>query len=324
MEPYYYKLLQVPQKASSAEIREGYKSEALRWHPDRVPSDKRDEATARFKSISEAYKVLRDPSSRSRYDHQCSIGKEMPDLFAGMCSPDDMFREVFGEQFSAGIERVADVAAQFFDNLAEGCSSSQLVTDTLNSGLDAMTKESADRLKTAEHDELQCKSELTKAKQEQEKEQAAQIVVQKERLRVGSWILAVATVWLAASWGWTSSWEWGACGWVVGLLPVGCVAWWELKQRSAEGYMLAAHQHAVHARNVKWRDSNNKLKRARSDWESAQLQSGSVRSRGASIDAVAQVGMHFASKLIGSLWGGTASKSASNNANHSSRPNGLL
>jgi len=36
-----------------------YRKMALRWHPDKNP-DKKEEAEARFKEISEAYEVLSD------------------------------------------------------------------------------------------------------------------------------------------------------------------------------------------------------------------------------------------------------------------------
>ena len=61
----FYALLGVPREASEAEIKKAYRKLAMEYHPDRNPSP---EAEARFKEITEAYEVLRDPQKRSAYD----------------------------------------------------------------------------------------------------------------------------------------------------------------------------------------------------------------------------------------------------------------
>jgi molecular chaperone DnaJ len=40
----------------------------LKWHPDKVPADQREEATEIFARISEAYEVLADEEKRAIYD----------------------------------------------------------------------------------------------------------------------------------------------------------------------------------------------------------------------------------------------------------------
>jgi molecular chaperone DnaJ len=61
----FYALLGVPREATEAEIKKAYRKLAMEYHPDRNPSP---EAEARFKEITEAYEVLRDPQKRSAYD----------------------------------------------------------------------------------------------------------------------------------------------------------------------------------------------------------------------------------------------------------------
>jgi molecular chaperone DnaJ len=62
----YYDTLGVARDASSSEIKKAYRKLAMECHPDRNNGSK--EAEARFKEISEAYEVLKDPERRARYD----------------------------------------------------------------------------------------------------------------------------------------------------------------------------------------------------------------------------------------------------------------
>ena len=62
----YYDVLGVPKGASEAEVKKAYRRLARKSHPDVNPDDK--DAEARFKEINEAYQVLSDPESRSKYD----------------------------------------------------------------------------------------------------------------------------------------------------------------------------------------------------------------------------------------------------------------
>jgi curved DNA-binding protein len=61
----YYDILGVDRNASSDDIKRAYRKLARKHHPD---VNKDPDAEDRFKEISEAYEVLRDPEKRERYD----------------------------------------------------------------------------------------------------------------------------------------------------------------------------------------------------------------------------------------------------------------
>ncbi|HSE44916.1 MAG TPA: DnaJ domain-containing protein, partial [Gemmatimonadales bacterium] len=64
-------MLGVARDASEAEIKKAYRKLALELHPDRNPDPA---AEARFKEITEAYEVLRDPQKRATYDRYGKAG----------------------------------------------------------------------------------------------------------------------------------------------------------------------------------------------------------------------------------------------------------
>jgi molecular chaperone DnaJ len=68
----FYAALGVSRSASDAEIKTAYRKLAMTYHPDRNNGSK--EAEEKFKTITEAYDVLRDPDKRSLYDRYGEAG----------------------------------------------------------------------------------------------------------------------------------------------------------------------------------------------------------------------------------------------------------
>src|SRR2546426_9423693 len=62
----FYVVLGVQRDASEADIKKAYRKLAMECHPDRNNGDKA--AEEKFKLVTEAYEVLRDPDKRASYD----------------------------------------------------------------------------------------------------------------------------------------------------------------------------------------------------------------------------------------------------------------
>lgn len=67
----HYKVLGLPRNATKDEIKESFRKLAMKYHPDKHSQSSkavRDDATFRFKRLSEAYEVLIDDRKRSDYN----------------------------------------------------------------------------------------------------------------------------------------------------------------------------------------------------------------------------------------------------------------
>jgi len=62
----YYELLECERGADDATIKTSYRKLAMKFHPDRNAGCKDSEA--KFKAVSEAYEILKDPQKRAAYD----------------------------------------------------------------------------------------------------------------------------------------------------------------------------------------------------------------------------------------------------------------
>jgi len=95
----YYQVLGVSRDASDSDIKKAYRKLAIQYHPDKNPGD--SEAEEKFKEISAAFDILKDPEKRAKYDQ---FGH---DAFRGGYSssgvdPFDLFKDVFGGGGNSG------------------------------------------------------------------------------------------------------------------------------------------------------------------------------------------------------------------------------
>src|SRR5215217_5259926 len=68
----FYSVLGVQKTASDDDIKKAYRKLAMQFHPDR--NNGSSEAEEKFKEITEAYDVLRDPNKRAAYDRYGEAG----------------------------------------------------------------------------------------------------------------------------------------------------------------------------------------------------------------------------------------------------------
>src|SRR2546430_14187743 len=68
----FYVVLGLSRDASEADVKKAYRKLAMECHPDRNNGDKA--AEEKFKLITEAYEVLRDPQKRAGYDRYGHTG----------------------------------------------------------------------------------------------------------------------------------------------------------------------------------------------------------------------------------------------------------
>ena len=68
----YYDILGITEDATIVQIKAAYRTQALKWHPDRNPGE---DTSEKMKEINEAYSILSNPESRARYDKEYAAFK---------------------------------------------------------------------------------------------------------------------------------------------------------------------------------------------------------------------------------------------------------
>jgi molecular chaperone DnaJ len=100
----YYELLECERNADGATLKSSYRKLAMKYHPDKNAGCKDSES--KFKAVSEAYEVLKDPQKRAAYDRYGHAafqngggGGGGAQDFSGFS---DIFESVFGEFMGGG------------------------------------------------------------------------------------------------------------------------------------------------------------------------------------------------------------------------------
>ena len=58
----YYETLEVTRTVTEVDLKGAFRKQAMKHHPDRNPGDK--DCEARFRELSEAYEILKDPQKQ--------------------------------------------------------------------------------------------------------------------------------------------------------------------------------------------------------------------------------------------------------------------
>jgi len=104
----FYELLEVERTADDATLKSAYRKLAMKYHPDRNPGC--NESEAKFKSLSAAYEILKDPQKRAAYDRYGHAAFEQggPGAGGGFAGAEgfgdigDIFESIFGSAFGGG------------------------------------------------------------------------------------------------------------------------------------------------------------------------------------------------------------------------------
>lgn len=108
MSPELYTILEVEASASQDDIKKAYKRLALKYHPDRNEGDA--EAEARFKQVSEAYRVLSDEKRRAHYDRYGDIGDDGARFHeVDVATVAEFFESIFGDLIGRRRKRGRDL-----------------------------------------------------------------------------------------------------------------------------------------------------------------------------------------------------------------------
>jgi len=118
-----YEILGVERSATRDDIVKAYRALAIKFHPDKNPENT-EEASSKFKEVSEAFEVLSDDNKRHQYDFYGQT--QFPSFsFRSRNSVDDVFDNMFSQFFGDQRQAPTGSRTRIKISLAEsylGCS----------------------------------------------------------------------------------------------------------------------------------------------------------------------------------------------------------
>lgn len=110
----YYQLLEVPEQATSVELRQAYRRLVFLTHPDRTSDP---EAHQRYLLINAAYEVLGQPTKRATYDAQLRAQRQHPQAATTPAQRDPAIRRRYttAVQRSSGLLRIRPMDLEVYN-----------------------------------------------------------------------------------------------------------------------------------------------------------------------------------------------------------------
>lgn len=99
----FYETLGIQKGADEKELKSAFRKLAMQFHPDKNPGDASCES--RFKEISLAYEILKDPQKRAAYDrfgHAAFESGASTQGFGASGGFADIFEDIFGDMMGGG------------------------------------------------------------------------------------------------------------------------------------------------------------------------------------------------------------------------------
>ncbi len=127
----YYKILGIEKTAEKHDIKDAYRRNALKYHPDKNNDD--PAAAEMMKKMNEAYAVLSDESKRLKYDSMhAQYGDQAYTRFRNTYSEHDIFS---GSDFNKVFEQLAkDFGFRGFDEIFKDVYGKGFTTFKINKG----------------------------------------------------------------------------------------------------------------------------------------------------------------------------------------------
>ncbi|NXF95593.1 DNJB8 protein, partial [Eubucco bourcierii] len=97
----FYEVLGLHKSASQDDIKKSYHQLALKWHPDKNPSNE-VKVEKKLKEIAAAYKILSDPQKRLDYDRSVQESSDSFDVFCKVFEEMELHVHILCDHFNMG------------------------------------------------------------------------------------------------------------------------------------------------------------------------------------------------------------------------------